>query len=163
MRREMQGVVRARLKTQILSRLSAENPVELPRTLVENQIRQLQLDTARRMGARDVSQIPPREQFEEAARRRVALGLLVSEIIRRESIKVDRARVDIQVAELVAGHEQPREMARAYLENAQAMHQIETQVLEDQVVDWLIARAKITDKPTTFGEVMHIDVPQPTS
>lgn len=162
MRREMEGVVRARLKTQILSRLLAENPVELPRTLVENQIQQLQIDTARRMGARDVSQIPPREQFEEAARRRVALGLLVSEIIRRESIKVDRARVDFQVAELVAGHEQPREMARAYMENAQAMHQIETQVLEDQVVDWLIARAKITDKPTTFGEVMHIDVRQPT-
>lgn len=161
MRRELLGVVRGRLKTQILNRLFAGNPVELPRTLIENQIRQLQIDTARRIGARDVSQIPPPEQFEEPARKRVALGLLVSEIIRRESIKVDRARVDIQVAELAAGHEQPREMARAYLENAEAMRQIETQVLEDQVVDWLIARATINDQPSTFSAVMNIEVSPP--
>lgn len=161
MRRELLGVVRARLKTEILNRLFDGNPVELPRTLIENQIRQLQIDTARRMGAREVSQIPPPEQFEAAARKRVALGLLVSEIIRREGIKVDRARVDIKVAELVAGHDEPREMARAYLDNAQAMHQIETQVLEDQVVDWLVARARINEKPTTFSAVMNIDVAQP--
>jgi trigger factor len=159
MRRELEQVVRARLKTQILDKLLAANPVELPRTLVENQIRQMQIDTARRIGARDVSQIPPREQFEEAARRRVGLGLLINEIIRRENIKVERSRVDSHVAELVAGHEQPGEMARAYLQNAEAMRQIETVVLEDQAVEWLVARAQVGEKTVPFQELMNFDSP----
>ncbi len=155
MERELAMVVRARVKTQVLNRLHDANPVEVPRALVDNQIRQMQIDAARRMGARDVSQIPAREQFEQAARRRVGLGLLINEIIRRESIGVDRTKVDEQIAELVADHEQPGEMARAYLENREAMHQIETKVLEDQVVDWLIGRARITDKPVSFNEAMN--------
>jgi trigger factor len=161
MRRELEQVVRARVKTQILNTLFAANPVELPRTLVEDQIRQMQIDAARRIGARDVSQIPPREQFEDAARRRVGLGLLVSEIIRREGIKADRSRVDTHLAGLVAGHDQPGEMARTYLENAEAMHQIEARVLEDQVVDWLVARARITDQAASFGEVMNTAIATP--
>jgi trigger factor len=160
MQRELDTVVRARMKIQILKRLLDANPVELPRTLVENQIRQLQIDAARRIGARDVSQIPPPEQFEDTARRRVGLGLLINEIIRREGIKVDRTRVDEHIAELVAEHDRPGEMARAYLENAEAMHQIQTMVLEDQVVDWLIARARVTDKPLTFNEVMRTEIKQ---
>ncbi|HZF15771.1 MAG TPA: trigger factor [Steroidobacteraceae bacterium] len=155
MERELATVVRARVKTQLLNRLHDANPVEVPRALVENQIRQLQIDAARRMGVRDVSQIPAREQFEQAARRRVGLGLLINEIIRREGIRVDRAKVDAEIAELVAEHEQPGEMARAYLENREAMHQIETRVLEDQVVEWLIGRARITDKPVSFHEAMN--------
>ncbi|MGH8264968.1 MAG: trigger factor, partial [Steroidobacteraceae bacterium] len=139
MERELAMVVRARVKTQILSRLHDANPVELPRTLVESQIRQMQIDAARRLGVRDVSQIPPPEQFETPARRRVALGLLINEIIRREGIRVERSKVDEQIAELVSEHDQPGEMARAYLENREAMHQIETKVLEDQVVDWLVS------------------------
>lgn len=155
MERELAMVVRARVKTQILNRLHDANPVEVPRALVENQVRQMQIDAARRMGARDVSQIPAREQFEPGARRRVGLGLLINEIIRREGIRVDRTRVDEQIAELVAEHEKPGEMARAYLENREAMHQIETKVLEEQVVDWLVGRARITDKPVSFNEAMN--------
>src|SRR5882672_3428227 len=155
MERELATVVRARVKTQLLNRLHDANPVEVPRALVENQIRQLQIDAARRMGVRDVSQIPAREQFEQAARRRVGLGLLINEIIRREGIRVDRAKVDAEIAELVAEHEQPGEMARAYLENREAMHQIETKVLEDQVVDWLVSRAKVADKAVSFNEAMN--------
>jgi trigger factor len=155
MQRELALVVRARVKTQILGRLYDSNPVELPRALIESQIREMQIDTARRIGARDVSQIPPREQFEPMARRRVALGLLINEIIRRESLRLDRAKVDEQVAELAAEHDRPEEMRRAYLDNREAMHQIETRVLEDQVVDWLVARARITDKPVSFNEAMN--------
>ncbi|MGH8315092.1 MAG: trigger factor [Steroidobacterales bacterium] len=155
MERELAMVVRARVKTQILSRLHDANPVELPRTLVESQIRQMQIDAARRLGVRDVSQIPPPEQFETPARRRVALGLLINEIIRREGIRVERSKVDEQIAELVSEHDQPGEMARAYLENREAMHQIETKVLEDQVVDWLVSRAKIADKAVSFSEAMN--------
>jgi trigger factor len=155
MRRELELAVRARVKTQILGRLYDANPVELPRALVESQVRQMQIDAARRLGVRDVSQIPPAEQFEPAARRRVALGLLIDAIIRREGLRLDRAKVDERIEELAAEHDRPDELARAYRDNREAMHQIETRVLEDQVVDWLIARAHIADKPVSFNEAMN--------
>ena len=93
MRRELEQNVRMRLKSQVLERLVAANPIELPAALVESQVREMQLDTARRMGVRDASQIPAREPFVEPARRRVALGLLVNEIIKTEKIELDQAKV----------------------------------------------------------------------
>jgi trigger factor len=92
MRRELEQNVRARLKSQVLERLVAANPFELPAALVESQVREMQLDTARRMGVRDASQIPARDPFVEPARRRVALGLLINEIIKAEKIELDQAK-----------------------------------------------------------------------
>jgi trigger factor len=121
----------------------------------------MQIDLARRHGIRDVSQLPPREQFLEGARRRVALGLLINEIIKNEKIELDRARVAARLQDLVATAENPSEMMRAYQQNAQAMHQVQMLVLEDQVVDWLLARAKVTDQPTTFRTLMNFGNPAP--
>ena len=75
MERELADVIRNRVRGQVLDALYRENPIEVPRALIEEQVQQLQLDTARRMGVQDASQLPPREPFEEPARRRVALGL----------------------------------------------------------------------------------------
>src|SRR5688500_13086978 len=86
MSREVEGLTRDKLRSQLMDALYRDNPIELPRTLVEEQVQQLQLDMGRRMGAKDVSQLPPREPFEEPARRRVALGFLLSEIVRSENI-----------------------------------------------------------------------------
>lgn len=155
MRRELEQTLRSRVKTQVLDQLLSANPLELPGTLVEAQVRDLQLDVARRMGARDASQIPAREPFVEPARRRVALGLLIGEIIKTEKFEVDRARLDARLEEMVATYDDPQAMLRAYQQNAQAMHQVEMLVLEDQVVDWLVTRAKVTDRPQTFKQVMN--------
>ena len=91
----------------MLDALYKDNPVELPRALVDEQVQQLQVDTARRMGVRDASQLPPREPFEEPARRRVALGLLIAQIVQREDLKVDRERVQARLNELVEGYPDP--------------------------------------------------------
>ncbi len=155
MRRELEQTVRSKMKKQVLDRLLAANPLELPGSMVEGQIRDMQIDTARRMGVRDAAKIPPREPFLEAAKRRVALGLLINEIIRSEKIQLDRARVNARLEEVVSSYDNPQETMRAYRENHEAMHQIETLVLEDQAVDWLIQRAKVADQPTTFKELMN--------
>src|SRR5690606_23929679 len=73
MKRELADAIRARLKKQVMDGLLAANPLELPKTMVDAEVRELQLDAARRMGAHDASQIPPPEGFQEPARRRVAL------------------------------------------------------------------------------------------
>jgi trigger factor len=155
MERELTDVIRNRVRGQVLDALYRQNPVDVPRALLEEQVQQLQIDTARRMGVRDASQIPAREPFEEPARRRVALGLLMSQIVQTEQIKLDRERVQTRLGDLVAQYPEPQqdEMRRAYQQNQDAMRQIESAALEDQVVDWVVGRANITDKPMTFKEI----------
>jgi len=155
MRRELEQNVRARLKSQILDKLLAANPIELPAALVESQIREMQLDTARRMGAREASQIPPRDPFVEPSRRRVALGLLINEIIKSEKIELDQAKVTARLEDIVSTYKDPQEALRAYRQNREALQQVEMLVLEDQVVDWLLGRTKITEQPSTFKAVMN--------
>jgi len=153
MESELANLVRGRLRAQVLDALHRENTIEVPRTLVEEQIRELQIDMARRIGAKDVNQLPPRESFEEPARRRVALGLLVGEIVRAGELKADRERVLARLAEVVAQYPNPDEMRRAYLQSADAMRQIESAVLEDQVVDWVVARAQVAERASSFKEL----------
>ncbi|MBX5459575.1 MAG: trigger factor [Steroidobacteraceae bacterium] len=153
MTREMQDLIRNRLRTQVFDALYRDNKFEVPRALVQEQVQQLQLDMARRANITDPKQLPPPQTFEEPARRRVALGLLLSEIVRAENIKVDRERVQARLADLTAAYPNPDEVRRAYLQNADAMRQIESAVLEDQVVDWVVERAKVTDRPVSFTEL----------
>jgi trigger factor len=153
MTREMNDLVRNRMRSQVLDGLYRENSFDVPRSLIEEQIQQLQLDMARRANITDPQQLPPPQTFEEPARRRVALGLLLSEIVRAESIKVDRERVQTRLAELAAQYPNPDEVRRAYLQNTDAMRQIESAVLEDQVVDWVLERARVTERPLSFSEL----------
>jgi trigger factor len=153
MERELGDVIRNRVRGQVLDALYRENPIEVPRALIDEQVQRFQMDAARRTGAKDASQLPPRETFEEPARRRAALGLLMGQIVQTEGIKVDRERVQSRLNDLVASYPNPEEARRAYLQNADAMRQVESVVLEDQVVDWISDHARVMDKPMTFKDL----------
>jgi trigger factor len=153
MERELNEAVRNRVRLQVLDGLYRENPLELPRTLVEEQIQELQADMVRRMGRKAPAEPPSREPFEEPARRRVALGLLLGEIIRTEGIKLDRSRVQGRLADITSQYPNAEEMRRAYLQNADAMRQIESAVLEDQAIDWVLSKAVNAEKPMSFREL----------
>jgi trigger factor len=153
MQRELAEAVRLKLRTQVLEALYTSNPLELPRQLVDEQIQELQVEMLRRAGVRDAKQLPPREPFEEPARRRVALSLLMSELVRTANLKVSRESVHEKVNELASTYSNPEEVRRSYLQNADMMRQIEAQVLEQQAIDWVLGQAKVTDKPATFSEL----------
>jgi trigger factor len=155
MRRELGENVRARLKQQLLDALLAANPTEVPKSLVDAQVREMQIEAARRMGAKDASQVPPPDPFVETARRRVALGLLVGELIKSRGLKIDRARVDARLADLASSYPDPDAIIKAYRQNADALRQVENMVIEDQVVDLLLEHAKVTDQAATFKDVMN--------
>jgi len=155
MRRELGENVRARLKQQLLDALLAANPTEVPKSLVDAQVREMQIEAARRMGAKDASQVPPPDPFVETARRRVALGLLVGELIKSRGLKIDRTRVDARLADLASSYPDPDAIIKAYRQNADALRQVENMVIEDQVVDLLLEHAKVTDQPATFKDVMN--------
>jgi trigger factor len=153
MERELESVIRNRLRVQVLEGLYRDNPIEVPRSLVEETTQQLQVEMAQRTGARDAGQLPPRESFTDPARRRVALGMIVSEILRTEGLKVDRARVQARLEDLVQSYPNPEETRRAYLQSQEAMRQLESAVLEDQVLDLVVSRAQVTERPATFREL----------
>jgi len=159
MRRELAANLRNRNKSVVMDKLYAGNPIEIPNVLLEAQISDMQADALRRAGVKDVSQAPPppREPYVEPARRRVALGLLLGDIIRREKLIVDRARVSERLDELVSTYGDAAAMKRAYMANPDAMRQVEGLTLEDQAVDWVLAHAKVHDKPSTFREVMNFE------
>lgn len=153
MNRELDDLIRNRLRTQVLEALYAANKFDVPKALIEEQIQQLQVDMARRANITDPKLLPPANTFEESARRRVALGLILGEIVKNENLKVDRERVQSRLNDIAAAYPNADEVRRAYLQNADAMRQIESAVLEDQVVDWVVEKAKITEKPSTFSEL----------
>jgi trigger factor len=160
MEREATEAVRNRLRNQVFEALQRDNQVELPRALVEEQIQQLQLDLLQRMGRQDASQLPPRDPFVTPAERRVKLGLLIGELIRRESIQVDRNRVQARLAEAASAYPNPAEVQRSWLQNPDAMRQIETAVMEDLAVEWVLGRARVSEREVPFAELTGFKKPE---
>ena len=157
MRRELDQTLRNRNKAAVMDKLYEANPIDVPNALLESQIREMQIETMRRTGAKDVSQAPPREPLIEPARRRVALGLLINEILRREKIVLDPARSNARLDEMVGAYGDPAALKRAYLQNAEAMRQVESLALEDQVMDFILEHAQIHDTRQTFKELMNFE------
>lgn len=155
MRRELTDAVRARLKKQVLDGLATANPIELPKSMVDAQVREMQIEAARRMNVRDASQIPPPDAFQDAARRRVQLSLLVGEVIKSANIRVNQSQVQARFQELAQQYPDALQAVEQYRTNPQMRRQMEAAVLEDQVVDWLLERARVSDKTSSFKELMN--------
>ena len=99
--------------------------------------------------------MPAAENFVEPARRRVALSLLISEIVKNAELKVDHARVNERLEELAQQFPDPEKALQTYRGNAQIRRQLEAGVLEDQAIDWIVEHAKVTDQPSSFKELMN--------
>lgn len=157
MRRELADNVKNRVKTELLDKLWAANPIELPKAAVDEQVRALQIDWLRRIGARpeDLKQAPPRDPFEQPARRRVAIGLLLGEIIQKQGMNVDEAALEARIESAAMGYSDPEDAMRQIRANADMRGQLESAVLEDQAIDWLLGQVKVTDQPSSFKDLMN--------
>ncbi len=154
MARELAERVRSESKTHAFDALIKANDVAIPHALVDEEITTLQADALRQMGSKDAKQAPPRERFTALARRRVAIGLLIQELLKQHKIKLDQARVEQRLTELAAPYEKPEEAAQYYRSNRGMMVQIEAGVLEDQVVDFLLEHGNRTQRAASFKEFM---------
>ena len=102
----------------------------------------------------DLSGVPD-DPFKEQAERRVKLGLLVSEIVKVESISADEQRVKDEVKKIASTYEQSDEVENYYLQNQEALSGLQMKVLEDQVVEHLLEKAKTTTITKNYKEVME--------
>lgn len=160
MDRELEMQVKSKNKEAVFNLMIEKNPVELPKALVDSEIQRMQQEMISRISGgkeMDMSKMPelPRDLFEEQAKRRVQLGLLVSEYVKQHEIKVDAGRVDELLERLSSAYEKPEEMVQWYRSNKDKMAELESSVLEDQVVEKLQDKAKIIEKTMDYDAVMN--------
>ncbi len=155
MQRESGLKIRGEIKRQVMEQLLEANPIGLPKVLVDQESASLQRDTMQRMRMTDADQAPPLESFRDTAEQRVRLGLLVSAVISENKLEIDRDRIQQKLDEVCEPYDNPEEIKKIYLGNQQLMSQIENALIEEQVIDWLVSQATVSDKQTTFDQLME--------
>lgn len=157
MERELRQAVHGRLKNAVMDALYENNPIPVPLSLVDQEIDRLMEPYVQRAKKQklDVKEVVRRESFVEEARRRVALGLILAEIIKDNKIKVNADRVRATINHIAGSYERPQEVIDWYYSNSEELANVEQMVLEDQVVEWVVERAKLTDEPVSFNDLMH--------
>jgi trigger factor len=153
MRREVEQAVKERVKLQVMDALLATNPIQLPKALVDEEIARVeeQISDARRAG---LGSGETAEVFEERARRRVALGLVIAEIIKKNQFKAAPDKVRAAVEAVAATYEHPEEVVKWYYAKRERLTNVEALVLEDQTVEWVVQQAQVEEKPMPFQELV---------
>ncbi|MGF1691913.1 trigger factor [Photobacterium kagoshimensis] len=156
MEREMKQAVKGRIKDQVLNGLIEQNDIAVPAALIDQEINVLRQQAAQRFGG-DAKNMPelPRELFEEQAKRRVVVGLLLGAVIKSEELKADDERVKALINEMASAYEDPTEVVAYYEQNEQMMNNMRNVALEEQAIDALIAKAQVTEKEVGFNELMN--------
>ncbi len=156
MDRELKGAVRNRIKTQVLDGLVAANDIDVPAALIDGEVDVLRRQAAQRFGGNEKQALElPRELFAEQAKRRVVVGLLLGEVISKNELKADEDRVKALIEEMASAYEDPQEVIEFYSKNKELMSNMRNVALEEQAVETLLSQAKVTEKATTFTELMN--------
>ncbi|WP_017940841.1 MULTISPECIES: trigger factor [unclassified Thioalkalivibrio] len=155
MERELRQALKGRVKQQVLEAVVEKHGFDLPDALVKSEINRLREEAEKRFGGAEQTQPLPDSLFEDEAKRRVRLGLALRAIIEQKGFEVDAERVERDLEEMAATYEDPEEVKNYYRSNPQAKSNLESLVLEDQVVDWVVDQAKVTEKETSFQDVMN--------
>lgn len=158
MERELKNAAKSKLKTQVMDKLIAAHQVDLPKALVAGEVDALRNQMMQQFGGAqanlDLKALLPDEMFSEQAERRVALGLIVGELVKTAEIKVDSARVRAMVEELASTYQDPEEVVNYYFNNRELLASVESVVLEDQVVDHILGGAKVSETASTYEDVI---------
>ncbi len=156
MQRELKNAVTTRVKNQVINGLIAQNDVDVPAAAVAEEVEVLRQQAVQRFGGKpEMAAQLPAELFEADAKRRVQVGLLFSSVIAANELKVDEARVEAMIADIASAYEQPAEVVAHYAKNRQLTENVRNVVLEEQAVDAVLAKAKVTEKAMSFDELMQ--------
>jgi len=152
MRRELKQLVAANLKDQVFSGLLEKNPVEVPQSLVDDEVVRLQAQGNTSSPTESASQ-----ELRATAERRVQLGILISEVMKQNQIQPDPDRVREAVETIAASYEKPEEVVQWYYGNQEMLSGIQSAVIEEQVVDWIMDQenVEVKEKKTSFEELVE--------
>lgn len=160
MQRESEMKNRNQFKESVMDALHKANSIDLPKTLVDQAIQDLQKqfdDTVKSQGL-DVDESTITKQgplFEEQGRKRVALQLILAELIKKNELKADPAKVRTMIEKNAANYEDPSVIINWYYNDKKNLSEIESLALEDELIDWIAERAELTEISLTFDECMN--------
>ncbi len=159
MERELKQGLESKNKQAVMDKLLEMNKLEVPAALIDNEAETLKQQMMQQM------QVPQGKSgidldasmFKSEAEKRVSLGLLLSEVIRANELKADSDKLKAKVEEIAATYEQPEEVVRWYYGDKSRLSQIENLMLEDAVVEWAFSQAKVSEKKSSFDEVVGLN------
>jgi trigger factor len=156
--REIKLRLKNRAKEQVMQSLLDATPLETPRGLIQAEIERMQAGARQDLAARGMKitdETPlPVDLFEKQAQRRVSLGLILAELVKAHGLFAKPEQVRAAVEELAQSYERPEEMVKWYYASQDRLREIESAVLEDNVVEWALGTAKVEDTPISFDDLM---------
>jgi len=157
LKREVKRRIEGKLKDQVMEALIKANPISIPTSLVDMEIQRLMQAARQDMEQRGMKikdmPIQP-EWFADQAKRRVTLGLILAEVVKTEKLQASPEQVRAMVEENAQSYEHPEEVIRWYYAQPQRLQEVEGVAIENNVVAWVLGKAKVTDKAAVFDELM---------
>lgn len=157
MQRELTQALHGKLKNAVLEALYEKVQLNVPNVLIDEEVQTLMkpyLESAKRNKLKQADLQLPKEMFKDQAQRRVALGLILGEIIHIKEIKVDDEKVRTTIEGMAKSYEQPEAYVSWYYSDKSRLQGVQQMVLEDQTVEWLVSQAKISDETVSFSDIM---------
>jgi trigger factor len=158
LKREVSKRLQAKVKDQVMEALLKTNPIDVPNALLEMEIQRLmqsaRQDMEQRGGAKMKDFPMQREWFVDQAKRRVSLGLILSEIVKVNKLQAQPDQIKKIVEESAQSYEHPEEVIRWYYAQPQRLQEVEGVAIEDNVVAWALSASKVVEKPIAFDELM---------
>jgi trigger factor len=156
MERELSNAIRAQIKGQVMDGLVSNHSFDVPAALVSNEIQRMRQQMMQQFGGGQQfdASILPDDLFREQAERSVRLGLVVRQILEQNQLKADADKVRARVEEIAEQYEEPAEVVKWFYGNRQQLEQVEGAVLEEQVVELVLASARQSDKAMSYEDVV---------
>ena len=154
---EVKKRIGARVKEQAMQALLDANPVDVPRALVDQEAESMAEAARQDLANRgmDIKNMPvDASWFAAQAERRVKLGLIIAEVVKGHGLQAKPEQLRALIDEQAQSYEQPEEVVRWYYSQPQRLAQVEALAIEENVVSWVVANAKTTDKAVSFDEIM---------
>ncbi|MEI7796630.1 MAG: trigger factor, partial [Methylococcaceae bacterium] len=156
--RELKRKLKTNLKRATLTALHEKLALSLPNSLVDEEVEE-QLKPYKEMAKKNKMDFNslnlPREPFEAEAKKRVALGLIIGEIIHQNELKVDEDKVRVHVEEMAKSYENPAQVIEWYYKDENRLNDIRQMTMEEQVTEWLLLKATVTTETVDFNAVMN--------
>jgi trigger factor len=155
--REVQNRAKAKTKDSVMDALIKQVELDVPKALVDQEVERLMDMTRQDMEQRgmNMKDMPfPRELFTAQAERRVRLGLILADLVKEQNLQATPEQVKSQVEEFAKSYEDPQEVMKYYFSDRRRLSEVEALVLEENVVNYVLGKAKVTDKPVSFDELM---------
>lgn len=157
MQRELDQALKGKLKNAVMDALVGKFQIAVPNALVDQEIEEIKKPYEANAKRQNISLEDielPVDEFEEQAKRRVTLGLILGEIIRKNEIKADDDKVRAEITKMASSYETPDEVINWYYADESRLRDVQQIVLEDQTVDWIVSQAKMSDETISFDDAM---------